>query len=329
MNTFVTEPSPDRGGVLVRGLTKRFGRLCAVDDLSFEARPGQVTGFLGPNGSGKSTTLRIALGLVRPDTGSVTVGGQAYRDLPRPTSVVGAVLDPYTAHPACTGWDHLGIYAQLGGYGRRRVAAVIDELELGPFVRRRTGGYSTGMRQRLNLATALLGDPAILILDEPSNGLDPQGIAWLRQLLRRLAAEGRTILISSHVLSELQQVVDQVIMIKSGRLVGAGTMAELTGRLLPSVDLRSPEIERLIAAVTADHDSGLHLEFLRGPAPDQLTVRGLDSDQLARLALRIGVLLTELSSRTPSLEELFLDLTTEPTPGPDAPATEIENGVPA
>ncbi|WP_152366117.1 ABC transporter ATP-binding protein [Microlunatus speluncae] len=329
MNTIASALELDQGGIVVRGLTKRFGSVSAVDDLSFDARPGQVTGFLGPNGSGKSTTLRMVLGLVRPDAGAATLGGRAYRDLARPTATAGAVLDPNISHPACTGWDHLMIYARMSGHGRSRVAAVVDELELGEFVRRRTGGYSTGMRQRLNLATALLGDPAILILDEPSNGLDPQGIAWLRRLLRRLAAEGRTILISSHVLSEVQQIVDQVIMIKEGRLVGAGTMIELTGRLLPAVEVRTPVAARLIEVVTAEHGSDPQLELRPGPTPDRLTLRGLDNERLARLALRHGLLITELTSRPPSLEQLFLDLTTEPAGPETTVTTPLQSGVPA
>jgi ABC-2 type transport system ATP-binding protein len=319
-------------GIAVRGLTKHFGPVRAVDDLGFEARPGTVTGFLGPNGSGKSTTLRMAVGLVRPDAGSVTIDGRAYRDLPRPAATVGAVLDPNTTHPACSGWDHLMIYARMSGYGRRRVAAVIDELELGAFVRRRTGGYSTGMRQRLNLATALLGDPTILILDEPTNGLDPQGVAWLRALLRRLAAEGRTVVISSHVLSEVQLVIDRAVMIKSGRLVGAGTMTELAGRLLPVITVGTTDLERLISAVTAaDRGHDPRVELHRGPGPDQLQLRGLDAEAVARTAHEAGILLTELTTKPPSLEDLFLDLTTDPAIGEagNRPTADVETGVPA
>ncbi len=332
MDTLSRNEDPIRTGtgIVVDGLSKQFGAVRAVEALSFTARPGEVTGFLGPNGSGKSTTLRMILGLVQPDAGSVTVQGSAYRTLPRPTATVGAVLDAGSTHPACSGWDHLMIYARMGGYGRRRVEAVIDELELGSFIGRRTGGYSTGMRQRLNLAIALLGDPAILVLDEPSNGLDPQGIAWLRALVRRLADEGRTVLISSHVLSELQQIVDRVVLIKSGRLVGAGTMVELSGRLQPWVHLRAPDRETLITALIAARGPATPPEVRYGPEPDQLAVQGPDRTQVAQVALRAGVLVTELTSRQPSLEDLFLELTSDrPPAGSEQSPTLITNGASA
>ncbi|MDG4824594.1 ATP-binding cassette domain-containing protein [Asanoa sp. WMMD1127] len=213
----------------VAGLTKRFGTVTAVSDLTFRVRPGLVTGFLGPNGAGKTTTLRAMLGLIRPDRGEATFGGSRYAALASPSRVVGAVLDSSDAHPACTARDHLRIYAAMGGHRASRIEEVIDLLDLGTYADRRTRGFSTGMRQRLSLAVALLGDPGVLLLDEPSNGLDPQGLAWLRGFLRTLAAEGRTVLVSSHVLSEVQQTADDVILIAAGRLLAAGPLRDLTG----------------------------------------------------------------------------------------------------
>jgi len=213
--------------VSVRGLTKRFGRVRAVEGLSFETPPGRITGFLGPNGAGKTTTLRILLGLVRPTTGEALIGGRRYRELARPRRVVGAVLEATGFHPGRRGRDHLRILAQVTGVPGGRVDEVLDQVGLATEAERRVGGYSLGMRQRLGLAAALLGDPAVLLLDEPANGLDPAGIVWLRRLLRDLATEGRTILVSSHVLSEVAQTVDQVVIVSDGRLRFAGPLREL------------------------------------------------------------------------------------------------------
>lgn len=309
-----SEDQPDhRPGIAVDSITKTFGQLTAVNELSFHAGPGEVTAFLGPNGSGKSTTLRMILGLIKPDSGTAVIDGSDYVSLSHPTRSVGAVLDAGNMHPGCTGWDHLSIYARTGGYGRKRVAAVIDELELGSFVTRRTGGYSTGMKQRLSLATALLGDPHTLILDEPSNGLDPHGIAWLRRLVRRQADEGRTILISSHMLSEVQQVADKVVMIKNGTLLGAGTVAELSGHLRPRTYVRTDQPQKLINTLRADtrRPDGFELEF--GMTPEQIILTGIDAEQVAALARSSDVLLTEISNRTPGLEDLFLELTLDRT----------------
>ena len=214
-------------GVEVRGLSKRFGPVQAVDDLSFRARPGAVTGFLGPNGSGKSTTLRMVLGLVRPDSGSATLGGRPYGRLRTPTRIAGAVLDNARAHPAMRCIDHLRLHARLGGHPRESAERAAELTGVDTFSSRRARSLSTGMRQRLALATALLGDPEVLILDEPSNGLDPQGMAWLRNFLETFADEGGTVLVSSHVLSELQQVAHDVVIIANGRLIKAGTMSEI------------------------------------------------------------------------------------------------------
>ena len=217
----------------IRQLTKRFGNLVAVDDLSFTVAPGRVTGFLGPNGSGKTTTLRAALGLIRPDAGTVTINGVRYQELASPSRVVGAVLEAAGAHPARRASDHLRIHATAAGVDARRIDVVLDVVGLTDAARRRVGGFSLGMRQRLDLATALLGDPEILILDEPTNGLDPAGVRWLRDLVRSFAAEGRTVLVSSHLLAEVANTVDDVVIIDRGHLVRAAPIGDLatTGTL--------------------------------------------------------------------------------------------------
>jgi ABC-2 type transport system ATP-binding protein len=223
--------------VSVRGLTKRFGAVHAVQDLSFEVPSGRITGFLGPNGAGKTTTLRIALGLVRPTAGEALIDGRRYVDLPHPRRSVGAVLESTGFHPGRKGRDHLRIIAQVARVGRARVDEVLDLVELTDAAGRRVGGYSFGMRQRLGLAAALLGDPGVLILDEPANGLDPAGMAWLRGLLRELAGQGRTIVISSHVLAEVAQTVDQVVIINGGTLRYAGSLDGLGGESLEAAFL--------------------------------------------------------------------------------------------
>jgi ABC-2 type transport system ATP-binding protein len=221
-------------GITVRGLTKRFGEIEAVRDLSFDVPTGQVTGFLGPNGSGKTTTLRMLLGLVAPTSGEVLVDGRRYQELDEPRRVIGAAVEAMTAHPGRRARDHLQILAAAAGASPARLAEVIDQVGLRDAQHRRAGGFSLGMRQRLGLAGALLGDPQYLVLDEPANGLDPAGMAWLRGLLRDLAAEGRTVLVSSHVLSEVSQTADHVVIINAGQLRYAGPLAGLdtVGRTL-------------------------------------------------------------------------------------------------
>ena len=219
----------EAGRITVSGLTKRFGRITAVDELSFTAAPGAVTGFLGPNGAGKTTTLRMLAGLVVPDAGAATISGHAYSRLAAPGREAGEVLEAAGFHPARTGRDHLRVYCTASGYPLRRADEVLELTGLAAAGRRKARGYSLGMRQRLALAAALLGDPVALILDEPANGLDPEGIAWLRGLLRDFARSGRTVLYSSHVLPEVEQLADHVVIVSSGRLVRQGTLAELTG----------------------------------------------------------------------------------------------------
>jgi ABC-2 type transport system ATP-binding protein len=215
--------------ITVSHVSKSFGRVRAVDDLSFTVRAGAVTGFLGPNGAGKTTTLRMLLGLVRPDSGAATFGSARYAELPRPTSAVGAVLEATAFHPGRTARTHLAVLCMAAGLPLSRVADVLAQVDLSAAADRRVGGFSLGMRQRLAIASALLGDPPVLILDEPANGLDPAGIRWLRTLLRRAADEGRAVLVSTHQLAELDQVADDVIIIANGRLVAAGTTAVITG----------------------------------------------------------------------------------------------------
>ena len=225
--------------IRIQGLTKRYGPVLGVDDLSFEVRPGQVTGFLGPNGSGKTTTLRILLGLATPTAGTATIGGLPYHQLPDPVRQVGAALDSNTFHPGRSAAQHLRIIATVTGLPRRRVDEVLGLTGLADVAGRRVGGFSLGMRQRLSLAGALLGDPGVLVFDEPLNGLDPDGIRWLRGLLRELAAQDRTVFVSSHLLSEVAQTVDEVIVLSRGRLVAQRPLTDLADPADRSQDLES------------------------------------------------------------------------------------------
>ncbi|MEV0628791.1 ABC transporter ATP-binding protein [Nonomuraea wenchangensis] len=293
-------------GVEVRNLTKRYGTLTAVDDLSFTVRPGAVTAFLGPNGAGKTTTMRMMVGHVAPTSGGVTIGGRRYRDLPRPTTVVGAAFDGAAFHPRHSARNHLRIYAAMGGHPGRRVEELLGLLGLAAAGDRATGTYSTGMRQRLSLATALLGDPGVLLLDEPGNGLDPEGTAWLRAFLRELAGEGRAVLVSSHALGEVQQVADDVVVIRRGRLVAAGALGELAGAA-HVVRVSSPDADRL-ARVLAPAARAIDLD-----GPHDLRVHGLEPARIADLAAAHELRVHGLAADRPSLEELFLDLTGERT----------------
>jgi ABC-2 type transport system ATP-binding protein len=286
----------------VEGLSKRFGKVLAVDDLSFRAEPGTITGFLGPNGAGKSTTLRSALGLVHPDAGGVTVLGVPYRRLDRPLHRVGAVLEASEVHPGRSGRNHLRILATAAGIPRSRVEEVLGLVELSAAARRRVKGYSLGMRQRLGLASALLGDPEVLVLDEPANGLDPAGIRWLRDLLRSLAAEGRTVLLSSHVLAEVSQTVDRVVIIHRGKLVRQGSIAEVLAGAEGATRVRSPDAKRLAELLAA-----------RGKTVNDLGDGALAVDappeQVGELAAANAVVLHELTVEQATLEEVFFELT--------------------
>ncbi len=235
----------------IRDLHKRFGKVVAVDGVTFSSADGRVTGFVGPNGAGKTTTLRALLGLVRPTAGTATINGSSFRDLPEPVHQAGAVLETQAFHPGRTGRNHLRVVAAAAGIPKSRADEMLELVGLESAGRRRVKGYSLGMKQRLCLATALMGDPKVLVLDEPANGLDPEGIRWLRQFLRRLAGEGRTVLVSSHVLAELAQTADDVVIITHGKLVAQAPIAELTARAGAGSLVRSPEIERLREALDA------------------------------------------------------------------------------
>jgi ABC-2 type transport system ATP-binding protein len=282
-------------------LTKRFGKTVAVDDLSFTVEHGRITGFLGPNGAGKTTTLRVLLGLVAPTAGSATIMGRPYRSLDEPAGQVGAVLEATGFHPTRSGRNHLRVLAAATGVPTARVDEVLELVKLEQWARRKVKTYSLGMRQRLSLACALLGDPDVLVLDEPANGLDPEGIRWLRDLLRSLSAQGRTILISSHVLAEIAQTVDDVAIIQKGRLVAHATLEELTARSAGAVRVRTPTVERLRDLLTA---AGLRASI---EGPDRLAVEGMP-ERVGEIAAENGVVLHELRADA-SLEQIFLELT--------------------
>ena len=300
--------------IRVVGLSKRYGATAAVDDLSFEVRAGAVTGFLGPNGAGKTTTLRILLGLARPTAGQAMIFGQPFAAIADPVRTVGAALEISGFHPGRSGRNHLRSLAVLAGLPFSRVEEVLKLVELTDAGDRRAGKYSMGMRQRLALAATLLGDPSLLVLDEPANGLDPQGIRWLRDFLRAMAADGRTVLISSHVLSEVAQTVDDVIVIHHGRLVDEGPVDRLSGP--QRVSVRSPRLADLAAEIERAGAEVSHAENA------VLVVSGLNAAQVGDLAFAAGLPLHELAPHAASLEEVFLELTTDPPTAhePQAPA---------
>ena len=290
----------------IRGLSRRFGSVEAVRDLTFEVGAGRVTGFIGPNGAGKSTTLRMLLGLVHSDSGEGTFDGRPYRELERPSAHVGAVLEEASFHPGRSGRNHLRVLAAAGAHPESRVDEVLELVELSGAARRRVKGYSMGMRQRLAIAAALLGDPEVLILDEPTNGLDPPGIRWVRDLLRAEAARGRAVLVSSHLLSEVAMSVDDVVVISEGALRANGRLDEVLGGDGESATrVRTADTERLAAVLG---DSGRMVEH---QGADALFVPGATPDEVGRLAAREGIALRELVATGRSLEDAFLDLTAE------------------
>jgi ABC-2 type transport system ATP-binding protein len=287
----------------VAGLTKQFDAVRAVDDLTFSVGPGRVTGFLGPNGAGKTTTLRCLLGLVAPTSGTATIDGRRYHDLPHPMRVVGSALEATGFHPGRNAQNHLRVLARAGGIDERRVPEVLELVGLADSATRSVGGFSLGMRQRLQLAAALLGDPGVLMLDEPANGLDPEGIAWLRAFVRYLAGQGRTVLISSHMLSEVEQTVDDVVIIADGRLVRACALDELTAGH-SHVVVRTPAAQQLADAL-ATHAPGSRVTVEDGA----LHVVDADAATIGHIAFGAQVELHELSPATSDLEEVFLSLT--------------------
>ncbi len=286
-----------------RALTKRYGSTVAVEDLSFQVKPGEVTGFLGPNGAGKSTTMRMIVGLDAPTGGEALVNGKRYHDLAWPLHEVGALLEARAIHPGRSGVNHLLVLARANAIPRRRVGEVLDIVGLGAAARRRAGKLSLGMGQRLGIAAALLGDPGVLLFDEPINGLDPDGIRWVRTLLRSLAAEGRTVFVSSHLMSEMAITADHVVVVGRGRLIADVSVAELTARSSGRyVRVRSPRAadlaERLRAAGASVSVRGPHLE-----------VHAMREEQIGELAAAAGIALHELSPQEASLEEAYLELT--------------------
>ena len=287
------------------GLTKRFGSVTAVDDISFTVTQGSVVGFLGPNGAGKTTTLRMLLGLVTPTGGTATINGLPYSRLPEPRHVVGAALEASGAYPGRTARNHLRIEALAGGAPASRVPEVLDLVGLADAADRRVGKFSLGMRQRLGLATALLCDPEILILDEPANGLDPEGVHWLRRLLRGFAAEGRTVLVSSHILAEVAQTVDSVVIMDHGKLVAQSPLADLVAGSRQVISIRTPEAERLRAALGTQ---GVEARIV---APDRLAGTAATGEQIGLLAAEHGIPIFETTAEAAELEDVFLHLTSE------------------
>jgi ABC-2 type transport system ATP-binding protein len=289
-----------------KNLTKRYGDKVAVDDLSFTVAPGKVTGFLGPNGAGKSTTMRLILGLDRPNRGDATINGKHYRDLPRPLQTVGALLEARAIHTGRSAYNHLLALAQTQGVPKKRVDDVIDLVGLHEVARKRAGGFSLGMGQRLGIAAALLADPSVLILDEPVNGLDPEGIVWIRTLMQRLASEGRTVFVSSHLMNEMAVTAEHLIVVGRGKLIADCTTEEFIERSTEQiVVVRSPDVQSLAAAVDQDGGkSDLTPEGL-------LTVRNMEAARVGELASAGGFVLHELTPKRGSLEQAFMELTRE------------------
>jgi len=287
----------------VRDLVKRFGPATVVDGLSFAVGAGTVSGFLGPNGAGKTTTLRVLLGLVRPTSGRATIWGKRYRELGDRRRRVGAVLEASGSHPGRTVTDHLRVRCAAMGAGRSRIDAVLADTGMGELAARRAGSLSLGERQRLGLAGALLGDPEVLILDEPANGLDPAGVLWLRGFLRRLGEQGRTVLVSSHILAEVAQFADRAVVIDHGRMVSAGPVTDLIRAGGQAVVVRTPRAQALAAALTSEGAE------VRGTGADRLEIAGLGTEQVATLAAALGIPIYEMTTDAGSLEEAFLRLT--------------------
>ncbi len=291
------------GQIAVAGLTKLYRKVRAVDDLSFTVEAGRVTGFLGPNGAGKTTTLRMLLNLVRPTAGTATIGGRRYADLTDPIRQVGAILEASGAHRGRSGRNHLRMLCYAAGLPVSRADDVLELVGLTPAAKRKFKGYSLGMRQRLGIAAAMLGDPTVLILDEPANGLDPEGIRWMRGLLKSLADEGRTVLVSSHLLSEMEILADDLVIIAAGKLVRQGSVTEIIDSMgAPQVRVRTPEPDRLIKALDP-------ATVVRRTEDGALIVVGMDAPGVGDLALQAGVALHELVADRPDLENVFLELT--------------------
>jgi ABC-2 type transport system ATP-binding protein len=312
-----------------RELTKRYGDKLAVDNLTFRVEPGKVTGFLGPNGAGKSTTMRLILGLDHPQAGTATIGGRPYADLVQPLRTVGALLEAKAMHSGRSAYNHLLVLAQTQGLPHRRVDEVLALVGLTEVARKRTGSYSLGMSQRVGVAAAMLGDPRVLMLDEPVNGLDPEGIMWVRNLMKQLASEGRTIFVSSHLMSEMAVTADHLIVIGKGRLIAdCGTQEFIERSSERSVLVRSPDAGRLAGLITAEGGA-----VTRSGPDGQLSVTGLEAPRIGELAASAGVVLHELTPRLASLEEAFMELTSgsveygaQGAPGAPPPGTASSPG---
>jgi len=287
----------------VAGLTKRFGETLAVDDLSFTVEQGHIVGFLGPNGAGKTTTLRVVLGLINATSGTATIEGKRYAQLSDPVHTVGALLDGGMFHPGRSGRNHLRSVARAAGVSDARVSELLELVALSGAADRRAGGYSLGMRQRLGLAAALLGDPHVLVLDEPANGLDPQGIRWLRDFLRQLAGEGRAVLVSSHVLAEVAQTADEVVVIARGRSVAQAPLAELTARSGGGMRVAGPDAPKLGELLRADGAD------VTGDGDRAIIVKGRTGEDIGRLIAANAIVISELAPSGSSLEEIFFELT--------------------
>jgi ABC-2 type transport system ATP-binding protein len=291
--------------ITVEHLTKRFGDVTAVDDLSFEAKPGVVTGFLGPNGSGKSTTMRVILGLDRATSGKATINGVPYAHLKAPLTEVGALLDAKFVHPGRSARNHLKSLAVSNGINVKRVDEVLEQVGLAKVANRRAGMYSLGMGQRLGIAAALLGNPQVLMFDEPVNGLDPEGIRWVREFFRSLAAEGRTVFVSSHLMSEMALTAEQIIVIGRGKLIRQGSINDLTAEAVGSVLVRSPQLALLTTALKE-----LGATF-KPEDRDSMNVSGATAEQIGELAAKNNVVLHELTPLRASLEDVFMELTAD------------------
>ncbi|WP_433535521.1 ABC transporter ATP-binding protein [Micromonospora sp. CA-249363] len=297
-------PTSD-GQIVVSGLTKQYKNVRAVNNLSFTVAPGRVTGFLGPNGAGKTTTLRMLLNLVTPTGGTATISGHRYADLTDPLRHVGAILEASSAHKGRTGINHLRVICAAAGLPRNRADEVLELVGLTPAAKRKFKGYSLGMKQRLGIAAAMLGNPRVLILDEPANGLDPEGIRWMRGFLKNLAHEGRTVLVSSHLLSEMQLLADDVVIIAAGQLVRQGPVEQVLGSMAQGaqVRVRTPQAEALTTALKAQSAT------VTTDENGVLLVSGVDAPTIGRSALAAGVELHELTTERPDLERVFLELT--------------------
>jgi ABC-2 type transport system ATP-binding protein len=292
-----------------RDLTKRYGDKVAVDHLSFTVQPGTITGFLGPNGAGKSTTMRLLLGLDQPSGGTATINGRPYRELAQPLRMVGALLEARSVHTGRSAYNHLLFLAQTQGLPRGRVDEVLRLVGLSEVARKRAGGFSLGMSQRLGIAAAMIGDPQVLLLDEPVNGLDPEGVLWIRNLIKQLASEGRTVFVSSHLMNEMAVTADHLIVIGRGQLIAASSTQEFIERSSEkSVLVRSPEAARLGDLISAE--GGKAIPGQHGPG-DELRVTGLAAPRIGELAASAAIVLHELTPQLASLEEAFIELTAD------------------